>query len=235
MWFYKYLGLASKVIFHATTVEEARVTEQHFPDSTIRIAGNIPDIDQVAFIPVKKNANELRCVFIARIVPIKNLSFLLEVLAKIDKKYTVSLNIIGPKEDKDYWQSCSDLISQLPSHIHVADHGPLPAEHLSDHLFQSHLYVLPTQGENFGHSILNALLHGRPILISDRTPWRNLTSRSAGWDLPLAEPSAYVSVLESIAAAQQDEYDLLTHGAWKMAQEYIQSSNWKTEYQSLFA
>ena len=45
--------------------------------------------------------------------------------------------------------------------------------------------ILPTLGENFGHIIVEAWAAGCPVLISDRTPWRQLTSQGLGWDVPL--------------------------------------------------
>jgi hypothetical protein len=127
------------------------------------------------------------------------------------------------------------LIGQLPAHIQVSDLGALPAQELSSHLQASHLYVLPTQGENFGHSIFNALHYGRPVLISDRTPWRNLEEKQAGWDLPLNQPVLFTRVIQLLAKYNQAQYDLLAMGAWRLAGEYVQSSGWKQEYKNLFS
>ncbi len=235
MWLYRLFRLSSKVIFHATTPEEAEVIRQHFSKPLIRLAGNIPDLMQPNFRPIEKKKDELVCLFVARIVPIKNLLFLLDTLAKINNVYKVSVEIIGPKEDTEYWNTCLNQIRQLPSNIETIDCGPLPTSDISGHLFKSHLYVLPTLGENFGHSIFSALLHGRPVLISDRTPWRQLNERQAGWDLPLEQPEAFVRTIESVAAADQNQYDVWANGAWEMAQAHILSTGWNKEYQSLFA
>ncbi len=63
-----------------------------------------------------------------------------------------------------------------------------------------HLLVLPTRGENFGHVILEALLAGCPVLVSDQTPWRGLASRRAGWDLPLAAPDRFRAAVDEVVA-----------------------------------
>ena len=54
---------------------------------------------------------------------------------------------------------------------------------------------------------------GRPVVISDQTPWRNLTEKQAGWDLPLADQAAFAETLTRLAAMAQDEYDKLCRGA----------------------
>ena len=42
-----------------------------------------------------------------------------------------------------------------------------------------------TRHENFGHAVVEAWAHGRPVLLSDQTPWRGLAELDLGWDLPL--------------------------------------------------
>jgi glycosyltransferase involved in cell wall biosynthesis len=46
--------------------------------------------------------------------------------------------------------------------------------------------VLPTYNENFGYVILEALLAGCPVILSDQPPWRDLEARQVGWTIPLA-------------------------------------------------
>jgi len=65
---------------------------------------------------------------------------------------------------------------------------------------QHDLFFFPTLGENYGHVIMEALMAGCPVLLSDRTPWRNLTAAGVGWDLPLEQPERFSAVLEECIA-----------------------------------
>jgi glycosyltransferase involved in cell wall biosynthesis len=56
--------------------------------------------------------------------------------------------------------------------------------------------LLPTLGENFGHSIIEALSAGLPVIISNRTPWKNLMVEGVGADLPLEDELEFVRQLE---------------------------------------
>ena len=67
------------------------------------------------------------------------------------------------------------------------------------------LMFMPTLGENFGHAIFEALGAGTPVLISDRTPWRNLEARRAGFDLSLDDPAAFAAAIDRTAAQTPDE------------------------------
>ena len=130
-----------------------------------------------------KSPRRLRAVFAARIAPTKNLLFLLEVLARCDGD--IHLDVIGPLEDADYWTRCRALMQRLPARVVVEYVGELTHDDLQRRLSAYDLLVLPTRGENFGHVIVEAWAAGCPVLVSDRTPWRQLRAGGLGWDVPL--------------------------------------------------
>ena len=65
--------------------------------------------------------------------------------------------------------------------------GEVKHEKLHALLHEYDVMLLPTLGENFGHAIIEALDAGLPVVISDRTPWRNLEQAGVGADLPLED------------------------------------------------
>lgn len=74
--------------------------------------------------------------------------------------------------------------------------------------------------------IAEALSVGTPVLISDQTPWRKLAAVGLGHDLPLAEPGAFVRVIESAAKltpAQRQQQRVQTHAA--MRQRWMNSQD----------
>jgi glycosyltransferase involved in cell wall biosynthesis len=123
-------------------------------------------------------------VFAARIAATKNLHFLLEVLARCDGDH-IHLDIVGPLEDPAYWARCQTLIQHLPSTVAVEYRGEVAHSDLQRRLSTYDVMILPTRGENFGHIIVEAWAAGCPVLVSDRTPWRQLAAQGLGWDVPL--------------------------------------------------
>jgi glycosyltransferase involved in cell wall biosynthesis len=73
--------------------------------------------------------------------------------------------------------------------------------------------LLPTLGENYSHVICEALSAGCPVLISDRTPWRNLQDKGVGWDIPLEEEERFRAVLQQCVDADGDWYATLVDRA----------------------
>ena len=112
----------------------------------------------------------LRLVFLSRLAPVKNLDFLLDVLATVRRD--VEFTIYGLKESETYWQQCQQKIAALPSNIRTTYDGAVLPDDVPQAFSKHDLFVFPSRGENFGHVVLESLSAGTPVLVSDRTPWR---------------------------------------------------------------
>ena len=134
--------------------------------------------------------------FISRIVKMKNFVFSFHLLSKVS--VPVEFYVYGPVEDKLYWKNCLKLASKLPTNIKFKYCGSLDYDEVKKELVKYDLFLLPTLGENFGHVIFEALSVGTPVLISNKTPWNNLTQEGVGWDLPLTNVGKYVEVIEDL-------------------------------------
>lgn len=229
---FRALGLHKKIVFHATNQREKEAIRRFFPGSEIVIADNLPNSNQPDFFAVLKQKGKLKLIFVARIVPIKNLLFALEALRSV--RATIELTVVGPVEDKHYWEACRQAIEQLPGNILVDYRGPTRNEDLMPILQEHHLFILPTTGENFGHSIFEALLAGRPVLISDQTPWLKLSERQMGWDLPLNDPAGFTRAIEEAANWDQLRFDQSATAAWRFASEFIHNPDLQRQYHNLF-
>jgi hypothetical protein len=65
---------------------------------------------------------------------------------------------------------------------------------------------------------------GLPVVISDRTPWRNLGSYGAGYDLDLDDKQGYVTALTRYVRMSADEFESHKIGARRFAQDWIRTS-----------
>jgi glycosyltransferase involved in cell wall biosynthesis len=146
----------------------------------------------------------------------------------------VLLTVTGDEEDAAYTAHCKKLAAGFPDNIKVVFTGGLPNHELPVLLAAHHFFALPTKGENFGHAIFEALSHGKPVLISDQTPWRQLKEQKAGWDLPLAKPDLFAKAIQQTIAMNQQEYDTWSISAWRFAKEYIERTNLIGTYKNLF-
>lgn len=220
------VGLYSDVTWQATDENEAAlIRSQWGAQVRILIAPNLPPKVDVNDEPVRrvKSAGALRLVFLSRISPMKNLEEVLASLASV--RHPVSLDIYGTQEDGAYWVKCEQQISRLPPNVAVRYRGVVLPENVIPVLADHDVFILPTLGENFGHVILEALLAGCPLLISDRTPWRDLAAQGIGFDLPLGQPAAFGEAIERFAAMDNSEFSAWSRKARQAGLRYCHNED----------
>ncbi len=226
-------GLEKLVTFQATDAQEQIDIKRFFPKATIVLASNLPGIVAGQPMFIEKKSGKLSIIFVGRIHPIKNLAYLLTVIAGLQGE--INLSIIGAKEDPAYWEDCSRLVNKLPSTISANFLGEQTHDFILSQIEKHHLFVLPTQGENFGHAIFEALASGRPVMISDQTPWRNLGEKKAGWDIPLDQPQKFEEALHQAVHWNQEEFDEWSTAALSVAKNLMEQSDLKSNYYKLFS
>jgi len=230
---FKFLRIYRDINFLATDLREAMDIKKYFPDAGVSIIPNFSTCSKFNTSILEKKRGELKLLFVGRIHPIKQLSYLLNVLQNVQG--VVVLTIVGIPEDLEYWKQCQKQINNFPSSIKVNELGGIPHYRLEQLYFDNHLFCLPTLGENFGHAIFESLSAGTPVLISDQTPWHNLLNSNAGWDLSLSDPTMYTLALQAAIDWTQDDYLLWSKGARIYIDEFNRTSDTLLMYRNIFA
>lgn len=238
-WFFITLLRCSGVIptlhFHATDGHERDeiVSRLSVMPDCITTLPNFP-VPPVAHVrPIAKSVNEIRLLFLSRITAHKNPLLVLECLRAVPPSMAVTLTIAGPQEDPAYWDRCRRVIGGLPGHVRVEIMGPVSHERVRELMEAHHAFVLPTRSENYGHSIVEALGSGRPVIISDRTPWRDLAAQEAGWDLPLDDPQAFLAAIIAISRLDQAGYDRMCQAALTYGRQLASTDELTSRYVEL--
>lgn len=231
--FMRLLGLHNNLEFHATDTKEVADIKKLFGGNvSIYEVSNFPPM-QKTLKPINKERGVARIIFVGRVHPIKNLYFLLHCLQTIRGKLV--LTIVATIEDKAYWLQCTEFIKNLPEHITVSLHKDIPHHQIEQFINEHHAFALPTLGENFGHAIFESLAAGRPVLISDQTPWKHLQQSHAGWDLPLSDETAFVQVLQQLVDMDDARFQKWSVGAWQYARDFTEGADLKRKYLELFS
>ena len=232
--FLKWMKIPQLVSFHATDEQERKdIVSQFGNDVKVKMISNFPGSQDELTYPPKKEKGFLKMLFIGRIHPIKGLDFLLQALKQVYQN--ISLTIVGSPEDISYRNLCKRIISELPKNIQVTFLNEVPHHAINALIRRHHVFCLPTKGENFGHAIFEALAAGRPVIISDQTPWQNLTRYNAGWDLPLTAPWGFTEAIDRCASMSPEEFNEWCEGAWQFCKNYLESSDIKQKYLQLFS
>ncbi|MDP4151528.1 MAG: glycosyltransferase family 4 protein, partial [Bacteroidota bacterium] len=201
----KFFHIQDLIYFHATDAEEQKDIRRTFGErvDVVQVM-DIPPVPEKAVITIPKQPGALKLIFVGRIHPIKNLHFILQVLRRTERE--VALTVIGPAENEEYFHFCKGLAEELPSNILVHFEGEIPHPGIRNRILQHHFLILPTLGENYGHVIIESFCAGRPVIITNRTPWQQLSSKRIGWDLPLNDEEQFLRAIDRAAGMQHDEF-----------------------------
>jgi len=178
-----------------------------------------------------KVSGSARFVWIGRIARVKNLVGALRLLSGVHNG-TAHIDLYGPIEDQDYWRQCLEATAGLPANVTFTYHGELSHDDVPGALSKSHFLLFPTLGENFGHSIAEALDQGLPVLVSDQTPWRNLREAGVGWDIPLDDMGEWASMIDRCVSMTNDEYQSMSASCLGYVAQWLsahggRAANWQ--------
>jgi glycosyltransferase involved in cell wall biosynthesis len=234
----KFIFLFKNVQWHATTKQEALEIINVFGKKTnIKVISNVPVRPFTVTKNHVKHPQALLLVYYGLIVENKGLLSLIQTLKNLN--YPVSLDIYGSVKDKAYWKLCQQQINEnnsLASFYYKGHANPADSQTI---LASYDALVLLTKGENFGHSIYEALSVGTPVIISDKTPWVfEKSATPAGWLVDYAnnefDTHRLKQVLVSLYNMDNNTYSLCTANSNKYALDFYNSHDFKTQYEQLF-
>ncbi len=203
----KALGLTKNIHFQSTSAEETTAIQKWFgvSESKIHYLTNIPSIPKETFPHQKKVAGSAKLIFLSRIVWKKNLLFALQCLSEVTGN--VQFDIYGPIEDEEYWDKCQQEIAIMPDNIQVNYCGLVGHEDVHKTFANYDAFFFPTLSENFGHVIVEALMVGCPVIISDQTPWNDINDYNCGGSFSLEKPKMFVDMVQSIVSADDNNME----------------------------
>jgi len=230
----KLIGRYKKVIWHVSTEHEKKeVIDVFGSNSNVKIAMNMPG-GKVDFKERIKIKGEVKMYFLSRIAIKKNLLFALQLLSRVNNKYSITYDIYGPVDENNYWEECQMIIKELPENITVNYKGAINHNTLGDVLTGYHFFLLPTLNENYGHVIVEAFNFGCPVIISDNTPWKSLENKGAGWEIDLDNQKEFIKVVEKCADLDQKEFNELSKSTYDFGVSVLQDPSWIKENHELF-
>lgn len=215
------LRLYEGVEWHAASEAEAADIRRVAGDTAVvHLAPNVSSaVMHHAKDRPPKHPGSARIAHVGRITQVKNLMHAIRALAEV--KGNIELDLYGTVDDAAYWAECRAAIGKLPPSIQVVHRGVVEHDRIPETLGRYHFFLLPTLGENFGHAIVEALACGCPAIISDRTPFRHLRERGAGWDMPLEDLAAWTATLEACVNMDAATYARQVAAAQKLASEIV--------------
>lgn len=229
----KTFGYFKDVCWQSTSAQEtAEIKKRIGVKAEISEVSNLPKAaDKIETI--EKISGTLKLCFISRISEKKNLNFAIDVLKDI-KDTSIVFDVYGPIEDNIYWKACLKNSLLLQENIQFNYKGVLKPEDIGAAVSNYHALFLPTQNENYGHVIVETLQHGRPVILSDQTPWRKLEKENVGFDIPLNDKSRFILSIHQLSSADQKNFDAMSKSCMSYIHSKLNIADIKQCYLNLF-
>lgn len=210
----------ARVALHCTSEREAAESAKVFR-WPIRVIPNGVDVPATICRPAQL-AHRYKLVYVGRLDAKKNLEFLLNVCSCFQFSYELCL--AGTGEPKYVQQ-----LHALSGRINVTFYGHLPHDGLSDFLADADLFLYPSETENFGQAIGEALAHGVPVIASPHVPF-DLNKHGCGINVPL-DRTIWALTIASVLSVPGGRSLFGENGRRWMREEY----NWKDRAQEMLA
>ncbi len=121
-------------------------------------------------------------LYVGRIYPVKALDRLIKAFALVplELRKTWKLRLVGP-DQAGHMTELKVLVDELHLKESVEFPGTRYGEELDDEYNACECLALVSHTENFGATVVDAMAHGKPVIVSDKTPWKEVAEHKCGW------------------------------------------------------
>jgi glycosyltransferase involved in cell wall biosynthesis len=197
--------------FHATSEEEFLDLRRLGFRQPVCVLPNGVDVPPLA---AKPQGQTKTLLYLGRIHKKKGIDLLLRAWSVVERKVPDWQLVVAGPDDGGYLAQYQRLAAELGV-LRVSFPGPVyGADKLA--LYRSaHLYVLPTQSENFGMTVVEALAAGTPAIVTKGAPWAKLVEHDAGWWIDIGVDPLVAALEAALALPDERLIDMGRNGrAW---------------------
>ncbi len=233
LFFYK--NFNKNVTYHSTSDEETKHIKEMFPHSKVVQLPNY--IDPAPRLNLIKS-NYL--LFLGRIHQIKAIHKLIEALSYSEKfkNSDFQLYIVGKQEERhnNYKAQLVEQIRSLGLSHKIVFKGHVEGEEKEMLYAKAYALILPSETENFGNVVVEALNHGTPVIASRGTPWSILETYKAGYHCS-NDPELLSKAIDKLLSLSQIDYNEMSANSIKLVEDKFDvNSNilkWITVYKQV--
>jgi glycosyltransferase involved in cell wall biosynthesis len=160
--------------------------------------------------PRCRTTGERRAIFVSRIHPVKGLMNLIVAWARV-LPANWTLTITGPDEI-GYRKELEAAARREGIERSVRFEGTIQDENKWQEYASADLFILPTQSENFGIAIAEALAAGLPVITTREAPWRALEDHRCGWWIDTGVEPLVTALRDAVSMSDESRLEMGTRG-----------------------
>jgi glycosyltransferase involved in cell wall biosynthesis len=201
-------------VWHATCEAEADEIRAFGIRAPIAIIPNGIDIPRSPVKSLSRQTTMRTILFLGRLHPKKGLPDLIAAWSRLaNERPDWTLRIVGTDEG-GHRLELEKMVQQggVPRVVFDCSvHGAEKARVLQE----ADVFVLPTQNENFGLAVAEALAAGAPAIVSHGAPWSGLETERCGWWVKRGAEALFEALREATALPDAERHAMGLRGrAW---------------------
>lgn len=181
---YQGYDLRHAAAVHATVEEEAARCRLFCGNVPVIVSPNGVNVPAGTFEAKAKLEGERRkALFLSRMHPKKGVENLIRAWANVRPERWLCELVYSLNDDfeRAYEQKMKDEVRRLGIENQILFAGAVRDDKKWEKYAQADLFVLPTNSENFGIVVAEALWAGVPVITTKGAPWSELVSTDSGW------------------------------------------------------
>ena len=196
--------------WHFTSSYEYNLTYPFLKNRLINDSSFI--IENIHIAPPIKNtnikvSNDIKILYFGRIHPKKNLKLAIDIVSEIKELKSYKFDIFGTIEKPEYFDTLKQSFNENITYL-----GPYSHENVHEILENYDVFLFLTQGENYGHTIAEALSSGLPVIISQHTPWSEI-DQHGGYVVDIDNKQLCKSTIKKFYQMDHDEWKTMSQNA----------------------
>jgi glycosyltransferase involved in cell wall biosynthesis len=213
--------LNSADAIHVTSTDEASNARKIGLEAEIAIIPNGVSISNRAIRQTYGTSKRKKLLYFGRIHPIKGIERLIAAWSKLEIEGLVhdwDLMIVGPQNTK-YAIDLRKNTEQLglkSAYFCDAVYG----DQKIDLMTNSDVLILPTDSENFGMVVAEALSCGTPVITTKGAPWSDLQRYNCGWWVDASAEAIEAAIRDALKKGPERLEDMGTNGKALIEKKY---------------
>lgn len=215
---YQRKDLQNAACIQATCHDEMKYYRELGFNNPIALLPNPIETEGIIDRPIQKN-DKMRIGYLGRIHPRKRIERLIYAFDALRHELcNAELLIIGA-DDKQYEEFLQKEVQRLKLE-NVRFTGFLTGQEKDETICSLSYLVVPSDFENFGNIVTEALVRGVPVISSKGMPWQELQEYGCGWWIDNDQETINTTLLQAISIPATQRLQMGENGKQLIREKY---------------
>lgn len=218
LWLYQRKDLQEAACIQATCMEEMEHYRKLGFTNPVAVIANPIDLDDYIDRAIPKKAH-FKIGYLGRVHPRKRIERLIYAMSALNGKINDAELVVIGAGDENYELFLKSEVKRLGLN-NVTFTGFLTGDKKDTAIRELSVLAVPSDFENFGNIVTEALVRGVPVIASKGMPWQELEIYQCGWWINNDQETINKTILEAYEIGEDERVQMGLNGKRLMKDNY---------------